>query len=462
VNDRTVILTAPIGRTLAKLAAPNIVAMFVMLATSAAEVWYIGHLGTTALAGLALVFPMLMLTNMLSAGAIGGAVAGAVAQRLGAGDRAGAESLTFHALLLALGMAALFAAIFLLGGRAIFAALGGSDMALDQALTYSNWIFAGCAAPWLANILSSVIRATGRMQMSAVTLVAGSVTQIVVGGLLVFGVGPLPELGIAGAAIAVVVGFGLAAVLQIIYLRTGRAGVTLRLTGIPVRLSAFAALLRVGLLAAVSPFSSVATVIVITGFVARFGDEALAGYGIGARLEFLMIPTIFGIGAATITMIGVSFGAGDIERGHRIGWAGALAASVITGAIGLLMALVPGLWAHLFTDVEAVRAACRAYLQIAGPAYGFFGLGLCLYFASQGARKVLWPVLAGLVRLGLIAGGGALLFATGTAEVTDFFWLIAGGMVAYGLIVAAAIRLGAWRPRDKTHPANDAARAATH
>jgi Na+-driven multidrug efflux pump len=421
--------------------------MFVMLATSAAEVWYIGHLGTPALAGLALVFPMFMLTTMLSAGAIGGAIAGAVAQRMGAGDRDGAESLAFHAVLLALGIAAAFSVVFLPGGRAIFAALGGRDQALDQALSYSNWVFAGCATIWLANTLSSIIRACGRMQVAAAGMMTASFTQIVVGGLLVFGIGPLPELGIAGAGIGVVAGFGLSTLVQFAYLRSGRAGLSLRLSGIAIRLSAFTALLRVGLLAAVSPFSSVATVIVITGFVARFGDAALAGYGIGARLEFLMIPVIFGIGAATITMIGVSFGAGDIERGHRIGWTGALAAAVITGTIGLVLALVPGLWADLFTEADAVRAACRDYLQIAGPAYGFFGLGLCLYFASQGARKVLWPVLAGLARLALIAAGGAILFAGGAASAADFFWLIAAGMVLYGGIVAAAVRLGAWRPR---------------
>jgi len=442
--NTTPLLTAPIGRTMARLAAPNVLAMFILLGTSMAEAWYVGQLGVTALAGLALAFPMLMLTNMLAAGAMGGAVAGAVAQRLGAGDQAGAETLTAHSVLLALLLSALFAGLFLGFGPQIYGRLGASGSALDSALAYSNVLFAGVLALWLANILSSVIRACGQMRMAALVMILASAIQIVAGGVLVFGLGPFPQMGIAGAAAGVVLGFAVSSVVQIVYLMSGRAGLRLhwRVSMDPAPLLS---LLRVGALASISPFSSVATVIIITGLVARLGDAALAGYGIGSRLEFLMIPLIFGIGAAAITMVGVHFGAGEIERGHRIAWTGAIAAALITGAIGGLLALFPGLWADLFTQDEAVRQTTRAYLRIVGPFYAFFGLGLCLYFASQGARRVLWPVLAGLVRLAIIAVGGVMLLAGPAPGVHELFALIAGAMVVYGLLVAAAIRLGAWR-----------------
>ena len=440
-----VLLTAPIAATIARLAAPNILAMFVMLATSMAEAWYVGQLGTTALAGLALAFPMFMLMTMLSAGSIGGAIAGAVAQALGAGDRRLAETLTLHAVIIAVVAAAGFAALFLLAGRPIFAALGGRGEALDHAVAYADLLFAGGVTIWLANTLSSVVRACGHMRVAAGGLMIGSACQVVLGGLLVFGIGPFPALGIAGVALAAVIGFGLGALLLAVYLISGAAGIKLRFSGLPVRPVYFANLLRVGLLASLSPVTSVATVIVVTGFVARLGDAVLAGYGIGARLEFLMIPLIFGIGAALITMVGVHFGAGQVDRGHQVAWTGALAAAAMTGTIGIVLALFPGLWANLFTDVEAVREACRTYLRIAGPFYAFFGLGLCLYFASQGARRVFWPVLAGVARLGLILAGGALILVTTEPTPQLLFGLIAAGMLLYGLTVAGAIRLGAWR-----------------
>ncbi len=439
------LLTSPIAGTIARLAAPNIAAMFVMLATSMAEAWYVGQLGTTALAGLALAFPMFMLMTMLSAGSIGGAIAGAVAQALGAGDRQLAETLTLHAVIIAIVAAALFAALFLLAGRPIFAALGGRGEALDHAIAYANLLFAGGASIWLANTLSSVVRACGHMRIAAGALMAGSACQVVLGGLLVFGIGPFPAMGIGGVALAAVIGFGLAALLLAAYLVSGAAGIRLRFSGLPVRAVYFANLLKVGLLASVSPVTSVATVIVVTGFVARLGDAVLAGYGIGARLEFLMIPMIFGIGAALITMVGVHFGAGQVDRGHQVAWTGALAAAAVTGTIGIVLALFPSLWANLFTDVEAVREACRTYLRIAGPFYAFFGLGLCLYFASQGARRVFWPVLAGVARLSLIVAGGALIVVAAEPTPQLVFGLIGAGMLLYGLTVAGAIRLGAWR-----------------
>lgn len=445
-------LSAPIAPTLARLAAPNIAAMFIMLATSAAEAWYVGQLGIASLAGLALVFPMFMLTTMLSAGSIGGAVAGAVAQRLGAGDRDGAETLALHAVILAIAASALMAGLFIGLGEAIFSRLGGSGASLQQALAYSDTMFAGILSIWLANILSSLVRACGQMKLSAMAMISGSLVQIATGYVFVFGAGPWPAMGIQGAALAVVTGFSVSSAIQIVYLLRGRGGIRLRLTGIAIRMAHFSTLLRTGLLASISPLSSVATVIVVTGLVARLGDVGLAGYGIGSRLEFLLIPMIFGIGAASITMVGAHFGAGQELRGHRVAWTASLGAAAITGLLGCVVALFPGLWADLFTEAEAVREICRQYLQIAGPAYGFFGLGLCLYFASQGARKPLWPVLAGLSRLALIAAGGSLLAATDAVTPNSLFVLIAAGMVLYGLASALAVRLGAWRSRPQVAP----------
>ena len=108
------------------------------------------------------------------------------------------------------------------------------------------------------------------------------------------------------------------------------------------------------------------------------------------------------------------------------------------------MALFPGLWANLFTDSEPVRAACRNYLQIVGPFYAFFGLALCLYFASQGAGRVAWPVIASVLRVLVIVFGCVVLARSPGARPEHFFWLIAAGMVVQALVSGTAIRLGAW------------------
>jgi len=439
------LLTAPIVPTIARMAAPNVIAMFIMLATSVMEAWYVGQLGTRSLAGLALTFPMFMLMGMLSAGAIGGAVAGAVAQALGAGDRERAEAITLHAVLIGLGFAVFFSLIFTLFGTEIYSALGGEGETLAQALAYSNIFFAGSNLFWMVNMLSSIVRACGHMRLAGMAMAVSSFVQIGAGAAFILGLGPFPQLGMMGAGIAVVLAAAVGTAILLFYLLSGRLGVKLHLRGVPLSRHQFGDLLRPGLLASVGPVSSIATVAVVTDFVARQGDAALAGYGIGTRMEFLLIPVIFGIGAALITLVGVHFGAGEIDRGHEVAWVGAFGAALITGVIGAVLAGFPGLWAHLFTDVEAVREACRTYLRIVGPFYGFFGLGLALFFASQGARRLFWPVAAGVLRLMIIVvlGGAMMLFWEVTME--RLFWLIAFGLAVYGTAMAAVVKFGGWR-----------------
>lgn len=447
IATSSALLTAPIGPTIIRLAAPNMFAMVVTMITLMAEAWYVGQLGTESLAGLALAFPMMMLVMMLSAGSIGGAITGAVARRLGAGDRPGAEVLAFHALLLVVLLAGACALVFLLGGRRIYGLLGGSGAVLEQALAYSDVLFLGCISMWVANALAAIVRATGHMQVAAKGLVAGSVLQVLAAGVLVFGPGPFPKMGIAGAAAGIVIGSAFAAILLLVYLMTRCVELRLRFSGMPVTLAPMVTILKVGALSALNPFCTLAAVIVITAFIARLGVDVLAGYGIGSRLEFLLVPTIFGFGAASTVLVGVHFGANEIERGHRVGWTAAFYSAALCGLVGGAVALLPGLWANLFTDSQAVRSACRSYLQIVGPFYAFFGLALCLYFASQGAGRVLWPVIAALVRVLVIVLGCVVLSRSPDVRPEHFFWLIASGMVVQALVSGTPIRLGAWTPR---------------
>ena len=282
------------------------------------------------------------------------------------------------------------------------------------------------------------------MNMAALPMALASLIQILASGLLVFGVGPFPALGMAGAALGNVVGFTVASFLQLWFLVRISPSLRLRFHGIPIKLSALLDILKVGSIASLSPLSSVVTVIIITAMMARLGVDVLAGYGIGARLEFLMIPLIFGIGSASITMVGAHFGAGKYQRGVKIGWISSICAAALAGFMGILLAIFPSLWADLFTDIETVRAACRSYLQIVGPFYAFFGLGLCLYFASQGARRLVWPVMGAVARMVVVAVGGWYLSMQPDATAEDFFVLISVAMAAYGLVTAVAVYLGAW------------------
>jgi putative MATE family efflux protein len=439
----TLLREGPILSTLVRLSLPNLIALCSATIVSIAETAYVGSLGVASLGGIALVFPIFMLMQMLSAGAMGGTVSGAISRALGGGniEHARALALASLAIGLALGLLLTLAVLFL--GPFAYARLGGTGDVLQEAIIYSNVAALAIIAIWVTNMLASVARGSGNMAVPAWTQLAAGVVQVVVGGGFGLGLGPLPRLGMAGVALGQLVAFASSAALLFLYLRSSRARLQLRLSPKLLSVAHIAEIMRVGAVAMLSPLLSVTTILVLTALVARFGPEALAGYGIGVRLEFLLIPIAFSVGVACVPMVGTAIGAGDVPRARRVAWtAGTLAASAL-GILGMLAVLAPGLWVDMFTDSVPVKAAAYSYLGIAGFTYAFFGLGLCLYFASQGAGRVGGAIAAQAIRLAVVLLGGWLLLEM-AAPLWTIFLLSAVAMVPMGLGTALFIKLARW------------------
>ena len=437
------LLDAPIAPTLLRLAAPNVVMLVAQVAISILEAYYVGWLGADALAGVSVTFPLVMLMQTMSAGGMGGGVASAVARALGAGRRADASRLVTHAIVIALVLAAAFSVTVLGAGRTIYHAMGARDGALTAALAYSNVIFAGAAAVWLFNTLASAVRGTGNMLLPAGIVLAGSPFLVTLSPALIFGWGPFPRLGVTGAALAVIAYYVAGMLVLAAYLVSGRSLVRLS-PRLQFERDLFAQILRVGGPSLINNVMTNLTVVLLTALVGPFGTYALAGYGMGVRLEYLLIPLVFGFGSALVTMVGTNFGAGQHARARRVAWTGALIAAGVTEVIGLAAAFFPNAWLGLFSDEPAVLAAGAAYLRVVGPAYGFFGLGLALYFASQGAGRLVWPLLAGCLRLVSAAAGGWLILQHLPGELSALFAVMALALVLFGSTLAGAVRLGAW------------------
>lgn len=428
---------------LLRLAWPNMLAMLATALAAIAETSYVGRFGVASLAGMALVFPFVMLQMMLSAGAMGGGVSSAVSRALGAGDAPRANALAVHAMWIALAAGALYMVLMLGLGPLLFAALGGHGEALTQALAFANVAFLGSIFIWLVNTFSSVIRGTGNMSIPSAALLLVAIGQVVIGGALGLGWGPLPRWGMPGVAAGQVLAYGLCAVFLFGYLRSGRARITLRTRATPLQWPLARDILKIGGFACISPLQTVLTILILTWLVAQFGTTALAGYGIGTRLEFLLVPVAFAIGVASVPVVGMAIGAGRIERARRAAWSASAIAAVLLGSLGIVLALLPDLWTGLFTDDAAVRDAAALYFRWAGPAYGLLGVGLSLYFSSMGAGKVVGPVIAGTLRLALIVIGGLMLVQWQTPPWT-IFALAAVGMAVYGVATAVAVRQTVW------------------
>ena len=444
LDPRTrLLLEAPIAPTLLRLGAPNVLVMLAQAGVGLMETYFVGKLGTDALAGMALVFPAVMLMQMTSAGAMGGGIASAIARALGARRRSDADALVLHALLIAAVFALAFMVTVVAGGRWLYTRMGGSGGALDAALVYSNWVFGGALLVWLFNTLSAVIRGTGNMALPAYVTVAGAVLLLPLSPLLIFGWGPLPGLGIAGGAIALLLYYLAGSAVLAAYLWSPRSLLRPSLRGLQLRWALFADILRVGLVGTVSTVATNLAIGITTALVGAYGTAAIAGYGTASRLEYLLVPLVFGLGAPLVAMVGTCIGAGQRERALRATWIGAAIAFAMTEAIGLWAAAYPAAWLSLFNTEPAMIEAGSQYLRIVGPWYGFFGLGLVLYFASQGAGRLLWPVLGNIARLVVAVAGGWLALHGGYA-IAGVFAAQAAAMVVYGIANAWAIAGGAW------------------
>ena len=436
------LLEAPIVPTLLRLALPNVAVMVVQAAIGLIETFFVAKLGTDALAGIALVFPLLMVIQMISAGAMGGGILSGVARALGSNRRDDANVLAWHAVAIAVALGVFTTAAALLGGPKLYALMGGCDGSLAAALAYSNLVFLGAIPLWLYNSLAAVIRGTGNMIVPARVTILGAIVLLPLSPALIFGLGPLPQLGIAGGAAAVVSFYTVGTAIFATYLWSGRGVLKPALRPPALAWAPTREILRIG---AVSSLVSITTNVSIgtaTGLAGAFGPAAVAGYGTGARLEYLLVPLVFGLGAPLAAMVGTAIGAGRRERATRVAWIGALIAGVLTGSIGLVAAIFPHAWLSLFGDDPTMIAVGAHYLRVVGPFYGFFGMGLALYFASQGAGRLGWPLLAAILRMTIAAGGGWL--AVQTSGLTGLFLALGLALAVFGLLTAIAIAAGVW------------------
>ena len=350
-----------------------------------------------------------------------------------------------HAIVIALALAMVFTGVAFAGGRAIYGAMGARAGALEAALAYSNVIFAGAVAVWLFNTLASVVRGTGNMLLPASVVLGGSPILVTLSPALIFGWGPFPRLGVTGAAMAVVAYYAVGTLVFFAYLVSGRSLVRLSPWTVRFERALFRDILRVGAPSLVNNVQTNLTIVLLTALVGSFGTFALAGYGMGVRLEYLQIPLVFGFGSALVTMVGTNFGAGQDARARRVAWTGAAMAAGVTESIGLVAALFPHGWLALFSAEPDVLSTGATYLRIVGPTYGFFGLGLALYFASQGAGRLRWPLVAGLSRLVVAAGGGWIAVRVLGGGLSSIFVVMA--LALFGTVVTVALHQGAWRLR---------------
>jgi Na+-driven multidrug efflux pump len=225
----------------------------------------------------------------------------------------------------------------------------------------------------------------------------------------------------------------------IAYLRSSRSLVTLAFRKTAIQWKLFADILKVGIPGLVNVTITNISVVLLTGIAGELGNDVATGYAMGARLEYILIPLAFGFGTAIVAMVGTIWGAKQHDRAIRIAWTGGATVAAACLLIGLTVALFPRAWMGLFTSDEGIVRAGASYLRIVGPIYGFYGLGMALYFATQGFGSVIWTVTANAVRLLLSAGSAAAATTVLGMGPAGCFAGIAAGFCAYAAITVFAV-----------------------
>ncbi|MDE2579695.1 MAG: MATE family efflux transporter [Hyphomicrobiales bacterium] len=416
-------------KPLARLALPTVAVMFMITALNITETYFVSSLGTEAVAAASLVVPVALLVTMVSNGGIGGGVSSAIARARGRGDQAAAESLLWHAILLGVAFGALTTGLAWSLGPRLYRALGGAGAVLSGAIIYSNILFGAAVASWTLVLVQAALRGAGNVKAPALTIAGSVCIGLAISPALIAGAFGWPGLGVAGAGVAQAVTSVGGLFVLLVYLR--RPGATLRLAPHPLSRAKFAEILAIGLPSSLNALMSALALTAATAAAGAYGESAIAGYGVAARLDTLLVPILFGFGAAAVTLVGMSIGAGDVRRARAVALTNAVFVAAPLGAFGLLIALWPTLWLSIFTRDPNVIAAGSDYLSIVAPTYALNAIAMELYFAGQGARRIFWPMIATFSRVALALAAVALVRLQ-----------IVGLSASYG-VIAAGVALGA-------------------
>jgi MATE family, multidrug efflux pump len=433
------LLEGPVLSTLLRLATPNVLNLLALAGMITFDGLFVGRLGADALAGVSLAFPWVMLIMQATNGGMGAGVSSAIARALGAGRRDRADALVAHAFVLALAVAALFSTSMLLAAPLVFRLMGGQGEMLGAALSYANVAFSGAVSLCVLNFLANAVRGTGNMTLPAAAIIGSVTAHVLISPALIFGWGPLPTLGPAGAGWGLTTSFGAGSLVLIAYLRSRRSLVRLSFRGVELQWQLFADILKVGVPGLINTAITNLSVVVLTGIAGHLGREAAIGYAMGARLEYILIPLAGGFGMAIVPLVGTNWGARQFRRAREIAWTGGATVAAACAAVGLIVALTPQSWMGLFSDDAEIVRVGTAYLRILGPVYGLYGLGMALFFATQGLGSVVFTVTANALRLLASAAGALAAIYWLDLGVTGFFAAVALGFCAYAMLTVWAM-----------------------
>jgi putative MATE family efflux protein len=428
--------TLPPLRAIFALAVPTTAVMALGATSGIVNTYFVARLGADAIAALSLVFPVNLILLTVMGGGIGTGVSAAVAQALGAGRRHDAELVAEHAFVLTMVLSVVLTAIFVGGAPVMFRWMGGRYRVLAEAVLYARVLFSGLGITFAVLTFDSILRGEGNVRVPSTWATVSLSLQILLVPVLMLGLG----LGIGGAAAAVVLGQLAGAVPRAHFLFTGKATVRPRLLPSELHARPIRDILRVGVPASLSTLANYLGLLFLTAVVARYSTHDIAAFGLGTRLDFLILTLAYGIGSAVLTLVGFAAGAEDLSRVWQLLTRALVIVATMLLAIAIPLGWMPSLWLGIFTDDPAILAVGGRYLRILAPSYPFLGMSMACSFAFQGVGRAMFPLVLVVVRTAVVIAAALALVAAG-APVWSIFVVMALGNVASSLILVTRLAL---------------------
>jgi putative MATE family efflux protein len=395
-SDRsTGLLDEPPLRAIVRLALPTTGVMVIATTSNVLHTYYVSRLGADAIAAVSLVFPISLLAITIMAGGVGAGASSAIARALGGGNARDAVAIAETAMTLATAIGIAFALVILVGAPRIFAIMGGRGAILDAAVLYARILFGGAVVTFSSSMLDSIMRGEGNVRIPSIWASVSLVAQIALTPIVMFVVG----LGLIGAPLAMLTAQLLATVPRARYVFGGRGIVRPSFWRLAFHSAALRDVLRVGIPASLATTVNYVGIMVLTGLLARFGDEHLAAYGLATRMDFLLLSFAYGFGAAVLTLVGMATGARQPDRALTyVIRAGAMMVALLAVA-GCILSWRPDLWIGLFTQDAGIHAVGSDYFRIIGLSYPFMGVSMVIAFAFQGLGRATVPLALMLTRV---------------------------------------------------------------
>jgi putative MATE family efflux protein len=439
--------TAPVGRAVIMLAVPMVVEMAMESIFAVADVFWVSHLGADAVATVGLTESMMTLIYTAAMGLSIGATA-LVARRIGERNPDGAAHAAGQSVVLGLAVAAAIALIGAPNAPRLLRIMGATDEVVRSGSGFTRVMLGGNATVLLLFLLNAVFRGAGDAAIAMRVLMLGNALNILLGPCFIFGVGPFPELGVAGAAVATNIGRGTAVVFQLVTLARGHSRVRLRGRDFPIDVGAMRSVLRLSGLGTFQILIGTASYIGLVRILSEFGSAALAGYTIGIRLILFALLPAWGISNAAATMVGQNLGAHQPARAEHAVWTAARYNMVFLGGIGLLFLVGAPLITSAFSTDSGVQPFAIGCLRTVSLGFIFYACGMVLTSAFNGAGDTWTPTIINL-------------FVFWLWEIPLAWWLANdAGLGAYGVFIAMTIaysslavvsavifRRGTWKTR---------------